>query len=92
MPHHFEPTAFYRTRDQVGKNKLFGSVPGRQAAIRRGELDPGFLVNGCRVNSGQQLNEYLEKVRGLRKVLPEGFGGAQPGAGRPRKQEDSHTD
>jgi hypothetical protein len=85
MSETFIPNGFYGKRDQIGDGKLFGCHKSRQKAVDAGLLDPGYLVNGLIKNTGEQLNQYLDRIAGLKKPLPKGFGGAQPGAGRPRK-------
>jgi hypothetical protein len=81
----FDPDLFYEIADQVGPGKLFGSRPSRDTAVKQGLLHPGFLIGNRRKNLGQHLIDYLARCRTKPKILPEGFGGAQPGAGRPRK-------
>jgi hypothetical protein len=84
----FFPDQFYSVQDQCGPNGLFRSATGRQGAVDRGELDPGYYAGGRRINTGAQLNSYLELCRRKRQV-PEGFGGNVPGAGRKRKNQSN---
>jgi hypothetical protein len=80
----FDPARFYPIKDQVGPGKMFGSATARDTAIAKGFLHPGFLVGGRWVNTGEQLNESLLRHPN-KKETAEGFGGRQPGAGRPSK-------
>jgi hypothetical protein len=77
----FVPHLFYGIDEQCGPGKMFGSRPARDAAVKQGLLDPGFLIGNRRKNTGQQLNDCLTRCQ-TTKALPEGFGGAQPNAGR----------
>jgi len=85
----FVPDLWYGISDQVGRGKLFGSVTSRNTAVNKGLLHPGYLINNRRKNSGEHLLAFLARCQTKPKVLPEGFGGRQPGAGRPRKQESA---
>jgi hypothetical protein len=84
----FNPSQFYDISDQCGPGKLFRSSTGREGAVRRGELDEGYLIGNRRANTGEQLNKYLEASR-RKKVVPPGFGGKVPGAGRKRKNQSN---
>jgi hypothetical protein len=85
-PGPFDPTAFYEINDQCGSGKMFASPARRKSAIQQGLLDPGYLVNGRWKNTGAQLNSCLQRLP-TRKTVAAGFGGRQPGSGRPRKPE-----
>jgi hypothetical protein len=79
----FVPDRFYTIKDQCGPDKMFGSETARDTAIAKGLLDPGYLVGGRWINTGAQLNASLLR-HPKKKEVAEGFGGPQPGAGRPR--------
>jgi hypothetical protein len=87
----FEPTVFYGISDQCGPGKIFGSRPARDKVVKQGLLHPGFLVGGRRKNLGVHLNAYLPHCQMASKTLPEGFGGAQPNAGRRKHTQTSAT-
>jgi hypothetical protein len=85
----YVPDLWYPVSEQIGPGKLFGSVTSRNSAVTKGLLHPGHLIAGRRKNTGQELNDFVDRCQTKPKALPEGFGGKQPGAGRHRKQESA---
>jgi hypothetical protein len=80
---------WYPISEQIGPDRLFGSVTSRNSAVAKGLLHPGHLIAGRRKNTGEELNDFVARCPTAPKALPAGMGGKQPGAGRHRKQESA---
>jgi hypothetical protein len=85
----FDPTGVYRTKDIEGPNRLCPNHKTRKNWEKDYGFPPGRLTGRLRTFFGWELNEWVDSRPTESLVLPEGVGGAQPGAGRPRKQSST---